>query len=170
MRFLGVLIALSLALLSKAADSPGVSIKKFPAPPVNLFYFDDSETVIVLDPKNDIVYRTTDAGEEWDKVDDIPKGNVFQILPHPFDNKVAIAVGKHKKHWITYDQGEKWTKFETREHPSVAGGGEAFSFHGTDNKRILFHSQEECLLGSGLCIGKVRVEKRETVFQVQLVT
>jgi photosystem II stability/assembly factor-like uncharacterized protein len=153
MRLLGILVVLSAVLgTSLAADKvgPEISEKKFPAPPINLFYFDDSETVLVLDPETGEVFRSPDAGEEWDKVDDIPKGNVVAIHPHPYDNQVAVALGIHRKHFITYDQGKKWRQFDSKEHPSDEGLG----FHATDSKRILFHTQEDCLI-FGMCVGKV---------------
>ena len=156
MRLLGALAVLGLALGALAADGPEISEKKFPAPPVNLFYFDDSETVLVLDPEQNLIYRSTDAGEKWDEVDDIPKGNVEYILPNSHDSQVAIAVGSRKKHWITYDQGKSWRQFETLEHPTADLGKDPFSFHGTDNKRILFHAQEDCLIFD-ICVGKVRL-------------
>lgn len=160
MRLLGLLAVLSLAVGSLAADKSGpeISEKKFPAPPVNLFYFDDSETVLVLEPENQIVYISKDAGEEWHEVDDIPKGHVAAIYPNPYDSQVAVAIGLRKKHWITYDQGKNWREFETKYHPTGDRGQDALGFHATDNKRILFHAQEDCLI-FGLCVGKVCIRE-----------
>jgi hypothetical protein len=161
MRLLGVLAVLSLALGSLAADKSGpeISKKKFPGPPVNLFYFDDSETVLVLEPENQIVYISKDAGEEWDKVDDIPKGHVAAIYPNPYDSTVAVAIGISKRHWITYDQGKSWREFTSTDHPTGERGQDALNFHATDNKRILFHAQDDCLI-FGLCVGKVCLGER----------
>jgi photosystem II stability/assembly factor-like uncharacterized protein len=154
MRAIRIITALALALGAFAAsDGPDISEKKFPEAPVNLFYFDDSETVIVLDPVKGTVYRSTDSGEEWDPIKDIPEGNIDYIVPNPNDNQVAIALGKHRKHWITYDQGKSWRQFETKEHPTQDISQDPVSFHADDNQRILFHAQEECLMFE--CIGKV---------------
>jgi photosystem II stability/assembly factor-like uncharacterized protein len=153
MRLLGALAVLGLSLSVLAKDGPEISEKQFPAPPINLFYFDDSETVLVLDPDHQTVYRSTDAGEEWDVVEEIPKGNVGYILPNPHDSSVAIAMGLKTKHWITYDRGKNWRSFETSEAATVDMSKEPFSFHATDNKRILFHGQEDCLFGDA-CVGK----------------
>jgi hypothetical protein len=155
MRLLSVLAALSLAFGSLAADKtePEISEKKFPAPPLNLFYFDDSETVMVIDPENKVLWRSTDAGEEWKKVDEIGSGSLFMVYPHPYDNQVAVALGRRKKHWITYDQGKSWKSFETTEHPTLRGQ-EPITFHATDSKRIMFHAQDECLIFD-MCVGNV---------------
>jgi photosystem II stability/assembly factor-like uncharacterized protein len=153
MRLLGALAALGLSLGALAADGPEISQKKFPAPPINLFYFEDSETVLVLDPDHQTVYRSDDAGEEWETVDEIPQGNVGYILPNPHDSSVAIAMGMRTKHWITYDRGKSWKSFETSEVPTQDRSKEPFSFHAADNKRILFHGQEECLFDNA-CVGK----------------
>lgn len=154
MRLLGALAALGgLALGVLAADGPNISQKKFPAPPINLFYFDDSETVMMLDPEHLTIWRSEDAGEEWKKVEEIP-GNVGYIIPNPHDSSVAIAVGTARKHWITYNRGKDWRSFTTSEPATGDYTKEPFSFHGNDNKRILFHSQEDCLFGDA-CVGKV---------------
>jgi photosystem II stability/assembly factor-like uncharacterized protein len=154
MRAIRIIAVLTLALgVFAASDGPDISQKKFPEPPVNLFYFDDSETVIVLDPVKGTVFRSTDSGHEWDPIEDIPKGNVNYIVPNPNDNQVAIALGTHKKHWITYDQGKSWREFETKDHPTQDPSQDPVSFHADDNKRILFHANEECLMFE--CIGKV---------------
>lgn len=155
MRAIRIIGAFALALGAFAAsDGPNIVEKKFPEPPVNMFYFDDAETVILLDPVKGTVFRSEDSGLEWDKIKDIPEGNINYILPNPNDNQVAVAVGIKKKHWITYDQGKSWTKFETREHPTSDPSQDAVSFHADDNKRMLYHAREECMMFE--CVGKVR--------------
>ena len=154
MRLFGVLTALGLALGALAAG-PEISEQKFPAPPVNLFYFDDSEIVMVLDPEHNTLHRSIDAGEKWERVEDIPDGHIDYVIPHQFDNKVAVALGRKKKHWITYDQGKNWKAFETKEHPTGDPSKEPISFHASDSKRMLFHGVEDCFFDS--CVGKVRI-------------
>jgi hypothetical protein len=154
MRGIRIIAAFALALGAFAAsDGPDISMKKFTEPAVNLFYFDDSETVIVLDPAKGTVYRSENSGEEWDVVKDIPDGNINYIVPNPNDNTVAIALGIHRKHWITYDQGKSWRAFDTKEHPTQDPGQDPISFHADDNKRMLFHAMEDCLMFE--CVGKV---------------
>lgn len=147
------LFGLSLGITGVIAkDAPEVSQKKFPAPPVNLFYFDDSETVIALDPDHFTVWRSDDAGEEWKEVSDIPKGKVAYLMPNPYDSDVAIAMGQLTTHWITFDKGKNWRSFETSVMATQDLSKEPFTFHATDNKRILFHGEEDCIFGA--CIGK----------------
>jgi hypothetical protein len=166
MRLLGVLAALSLAFGSLAADksAPEVSEKKFPAPPINLFYFDDSETVMVIDPDNKVLWRSTDSGEEWRKVDEIGSGKLFMVYPHPYDNQVAVALGIDKHHWITYDQGKSWKGFQTKEHPTQRGQ-EPIAFHATDSKRIMFHAEDDCLIFD-MCVGNVCVPVLYTEYKL----
>lgn len=155
MRAVGIIGAFALALGAFAAsDGPNIVEKKFPEAPVNMFYFDDAETVILLDPVKGTVFRSEDSGLEWDKVKDIPDGEINYILPNPNDNEVAVAVGIHKKHWITYDQGKSWKRFETKEHPTSDPSQDAVSFHADDNKRILYHAREKCMMFE--CVGAVR--------------
>ncbi|TID16549.1 vacuolar protein sorting/targeting protein 10 [Venturia nashicola] len=153
MRTIRIIGAFALALgVFAASDGPDIVEKKFPEPPVNMFYFDDAETVILLDPVKGTVFRSENSGLEWDKVKDIPDGNVNYIQPNPHDNQVAVAVGIKKKHWITYDQGKSWTQFETKEHPTSDPSQDAVSFHADDNKRMLYHAREACVIFE--CVGK----------------
>jgi photosystem II stability/assembly factor-like uncharacterized protein len=153
MRILTALAALGLSTRGVLAkEGPEVSQTKFPAPPVNMFYFDDSETVLVLDPVSLEVHRSDDAGEKWELVDDFPKRTVQYLMPNPYDSSVAIALGVSTKHWITYDRGKHWRSFQTKETATQDLSKEPFSFHATDNKRILFHGEEDCLFGG--CVGK----------------
>ena len=153
MRILGALALLGLSLPSTvlSKDAPEVSQKKFPAPVVNLFYFDDSETVLSLDPDTFSVWRSEDAGEEWEQLSEM-KGQVAYLMPNPHDSSVAIAMGRMTKHWITYDRGKKWRGFETSQMATQDLSKEPFTFHATDSKRILFHGEEDCLFGG--CVGK----------------
>jgi len=166
MRLLGILVALSLSLRGTSAkdtSGPEISKHKFPAPPVNLFYFDDSETVVALDPQHHNIWRSTNAGEKWDKVD-ATNDEVVAVYPHPYDNKVAVALGGRRKHWITFDQGETWKQFVTKEHPTERG--DPLSFHATDSKRILFHAADDCLIFN-ICVGKVCTATQLTSYVFQ---
>jgi hypothetical protein len=140
LRSLGALWLASGALVA-AKSEPDVSIKKFDSQPSNLFLFDDSEIALTLDLEAGKVFRSKDAGGNWDGVNDITKGEATSIHPHPNDNQVAVVLGRGLTHWITYDQGKSWSDFTTkglashREPPLV--------FHWSDSKRILFNVREE---------------------------
>lgn len=150
MRFLkGLLPAalLALASVATAKDDPTVEITEFDGELVNLFYFDDSEVAIVAELTTGKVHRSTDAGKSWKE----QKGMLTTgIVKNPFDNKVAVILGEHE-HWITYNQGEDWKAFKTELYPSLSG--QQISFHATDNKKILYHTIEDCYTAP--CLGQV---------------
>jgi len=127
-----------------------VSLSKFESLPRNLFLFDDSETAIFTDQDAGIVYRSTNFGEDWSRVDDIPKGEPHIVYQHPSNNKVALALGRRRKHWITKDQGQNWRLFETDDRLSPVY---PLSFHAEDSDRILLQAEESCDYYG--CVGKV---------------
>ncbi|KAF2836576.1 Oligoxyloglucan reducing end-specific cellobiohydrolase [Patellaria atrata CBS 101060] len=149
--FRSILLPVLLLVIDSAAEDskPKITSSKFDAQPENLFYFDDSETVLFLESESSVVWRTDSAGESWKKVSDIPEGKPFEIWKHPYNNKLAVALGMSKTHWVTKDQGETWRSFETKDHPDP---GYPLSFHADDIDRILFHGLEEC--GFVSCTGK----------------
>ncbi|KAK5005047.1 hypothetical protein LTR28_008183, partial [Elasticomyces elasticus] len=136
---LGILwlaLALSWAIAKKSA--PEIEETSFKELPVNLFYFDGSNVVLVTDTLDSTLYRSEDAGVTWKAVQDMPKGEVFQVFPNQHDNQVAVALSTGKSHWITKDQGKTWKEFKTGAPPS----GRPLSFHASDPDRILFVGEE----------------------------
>lgn len=131
-------------------DEPAVYRHEFEDEPAGLFYFDDTETVILIEANRRVVWRSENAGQEWKVVDDIPKSEVYTVMPSPHDNRVAVALGTKKQHWITYDQGKSWKKFETEGHPSY---GSPVQFHASDPKKLLFSGSDNCDWTQ--CLGKV---------------
>jgi photosystem II stability/assembly factor-like uncharacterized protein len=130
------LLALSFALLvlvSAKTSEPTVVESTFPGEPVNMFYFDDSNTVLVTDKDAGRLYRSTDAGGTWKPVDSVAEGEVLDVFRSPFSNQVAAVMGRKKQHWITYDQGASWKGFRTLAFPSGP-----LSFHAKDPKKMLF--------------------------------
>ena len=130
------LLCLALSITVATADKKPFEIEEtaFKSLPANIFYFDDSDTILVTDLEPGIVYRSTDAGVKWKAIRDIPEGQVGEVFPHPYDNKVAIAIGIDKTHWITKDQGDSWSDFKT-EYPVARG--RPLSFHAGDADRII---------------------------------
>ncbi|PSK55766.1 Vacuolar protein sorting/targeting protein 10 [Elsinoe australis] len=130
---------LLLALAAGAAakkEKPEISETKFESLPMNLFYFEDSDVVILEDSMPQITYRSTDAGANWKAVKDIEPGNSVRIMPHPYNNKVAVAMGMKHKHWITKDQGESWIEFETEFTPMM--NRQPVAFHGSNPDKMIF--------------------------------
>lgn len=152
----GILLPALLGLASIAAakkDAPLVADTAFESELVNIFYFDDSDVVLAVEEYSANVWRSVDAGKTWKKQDNM---KTIGIEANPFDNNVAVVLGE-RTHWITYDQGEKWTKFETKYPPSY---GPPLSFHAKDNKKILFHSIEDCFMTP--CLGQVSLLDRHS--------
>ena len=130
-------LSLSAGVLGK---KPKIEETKFPQLPTNLFYFDDSDVVLVTDPSARTAYRSADAGVKWQKLDGVDEGKVLEVLRHPYNNKVAVVIGLDNKHWITRDQGEKWTSWKCDGAPTLARP--AISFHATDPNRMLYMTAE----------------------------
>lgn len=139
LRTLASLLWLALSLTGVAAkkDKPEVSETGFKSIPQNLFYFDDSDVVMVTDVLPGIVYRSTNAGSDWTPIKDITEGQVLEVLRHPWNNQVAVAIGIEKTHWITKDQGKTWKAFKTAFPPVF--GRLPISFHAADPERMIFH-------------------------------
>lgn len=135
------LLLLALVAVAKAKkDEPETSETAFESMLMNVFYFEDSDVVVAVDSAPQVVYRSTDAGASWKKVEEITPGSAVYIRPHPYDNKVAVAMSVlETKHWITKDQGSTWTKFET-EYAGIVGQ-EPVVFHATDSDKMIFLTQ-----------------------------
>jgi hypothetical protein len=149
----GILLPALLALAPFAAskeDAPALKTSEFSGELVNIFYFEDSDVAVLAELETSKVYRSTDAGKTWgDPIDSI---RTLGIIKSPFDNKVAVALGE-QRHWITYDRGDTWDEFKTEYPPSLMGT--PISFHAKDNKKLLYHSIEDCFLSP--CLGSVRL-------------
>ncbi|KAL8783447.1 MAG: hypothetical protein Q9195_009389 [Heterodermia aff. obscurata] len=120
---------------------PEVSIHTLDHAVSNLFYFEDSDIVLIHDREAGKVLRSDDAGVNWAVVDDIPKGAAWELWQHPHDHKVAYVLGGEEQHWVTSDRGESWTKFKTEAPPSVFRSP-PLSWHAKDSDKVLFHGQK----------------------------
>jgi len=136
-----ILQLVSLLLLGSTAvqakkEKPEIGETPFRSLPTNLFYFEDSNVVIAQDTLPGIIYRSEDAGANWKKVTEIKESESFEVLPHPYNNQVAVAVGTAKTHWITKDQGKTWKSFDATASPVL--GKSPINFHATDPDKIIF--------------------------------
>lgn len=141
----GILLPALLALAPFAAgknDAPLVKVSPFDNELVNLQYFEDTEVVLATEFDTGVIWRSGNAGKEWDKLDI----RTILIVKNPFDNRVAIALGEIKHH-ITFDHGENWDAFATEYPPSWVVP--PITFHATDSKKILFHTMEHPSTGIG---------------------
>lgn len=146
--FVLLLIALATAFVPAHAkkDGPEITSTKFENALENIFYFDDSNIILGQDRETNTVWRSTDAGENWKKVDDDGQaGQVWDLWPHPFDNQRAYMLGIKTKHWITTDQGETWRSFDS----SVVAAlfrTTPLAFHGRDPAKVIWNG-ETCIGG-----------------------
>jgi hypothetical protein len=140
--------ALLLALISLAIpwaaqakkDGPRITAFKFDNILQNLFYFDDSNVILGHDREAGTVWRSADAGENWNIIDgDDQAGNIWDLWRHPFDKTRAYMLGMGRTHWMTNDRGETWRRFETEATTSLFRS--PFSFHGHDPKKVIWHGQ-----------------------------
>ena len=129
-----------LSCVSAKKDAPSISKKKFDTLPTNIAYFDDSDIILVQEPAVGIVWRSENAGETWKRIEDIDEGQAREVWLHPFDNKIAYALGGKNRHWVTHDQGETWTSFDTKDTVPTSSLP-PLSFHAGDSKKVLLHGQ-----------------------------
>ena len=76
-RLWALLLALALLAVHACARSnePSIEVTKFKSLPTQLFFFDDSDVVIVTDTETRTAYRSEDAGVKWKKLEGV-KGEV----------------------------------------------------------------------------------------------
>ncbi|EMC93590.1 hypothetical protein BAUCODRAFT_26843 [Baudoinia panamericana UAMH 10762] len=133
-RFFGLLLALTSFVLA-AKDGPTIEETKFDSLPTNLFYFEDSDVVLVTGSSSRTAYRSDDAGVTWKPLNGPEKGDILEITRHPYNNQVAVVLGFEKVHWITKDQGKTWTEFTVPEQPTLARS--PVVYHASDPNRII---------------------------------
>lgn len=144
----GLLLRALLALAPSAfaaKDKPLFEPTVFKNELVNLLYFDDSSVALVQELQTEKIWRSPDAGKSWKELKEMTG---LGIIKNPHDNKVALILGE-SKHYITYDQGETWAKFQTEWPPSPAG---PVSWHAGDNKKIMINEIEDCMMKP--CLGR----------------
>jgi len=145
MRF-PVLLWLAALLLGTgvlAAKEPVVSKRAFDGKLFDLLFFEDSEVALVTDKDNKVVYQSEfkEGILNWTPVKGVDEGDALVVYKHPYDNKVAIILGRKKTHWITKDQGKTWKSFKTE---GLISPRNPIQFHASDSNRYLFQGDEEC--------------------------
>lgn len=129
-----------LSALASARDAaPRISKTAFKHKLHGLFYFEDTDIILAFDQEARVVHRSTNAGEEWAAVDEIPEGEVADIWQHPYDKNRAYVLSAGHKHWYTNDQGETWHSFDTGASPSWSRL--PLSFHAGDSDKIIFQGK-----------------------------
>jgi hypothetical protein len=136
---LGLLLSFLVLQASGKKDKPDITTTDLEGQPSNLQYFEDSDVALFTDEAAHTAYRSSDGGANWKPLSGVEKDSVLDILMHPSDKRVAVALGGRKKHWMTSDRGETWEEFTTPEMASRIRSG--IAFHATDPKRMLFMAQ-----------------------------
>ena len=143
-----MLVSLVLQLLcfcalinAREKGSPEISTFTLDHPVSNLFYFEDSDVVLIHDREAGKILRSDNAGVKWVEVDGIRKGAAWELWQHPYDPKVAYILGAETQHWVTTDRGESWTEFTTPAPPSLFRSP-TLSWHAKDSNKVLFHGQK----------------------------
>jgi photosystem II stability/assembly factor-like uncharacterized protein len=125
---------------AKKEDGPTVAQKKFDFIPYNVNYFDDSDTLLMIDAREFNAYRSDDAGVSWKMVEGVPEGKLIELVMHPFDNEKAYIITNEKEHYLTINRGKSWQKFIAESQASIFR--DALTFHATDRNRIIFNAMD----------------------------
>lgn len=121
-------------------DKPEVKSQKFDFLPQNVNYFEDSDVLLFVDGNGHDVYRSEDAGVNWDKVKGGPEGKMVDMVMHTYDKTRAYIISEEKVHWQTSDRGKTWTEFKA---DSIASAfRNPLEFHADDPDRIVFNAMD----------------------------
>ena len=94
------------------------------------------QTVMYHDGSARNVWRSNDEGKSWEMVADIPAGEAWSLVEHPFDRNVAFVLGKSTTHYRTINRGTSWQSFTVAAPPAV--GAPALAFHARKWDWILY--------------------------------
>lgn len=118
-------------------DKPSIKSKQFDFLPRSVKYFDDSDVILLADEADRIIWRSGNAGVNWDKVSAVPEGKALGAVMHPFDRKRAYILTTGSTHWKTSDRGETWEEFDTETQPSDFR--QPLEFHAGNPDKIIFN-------------------------------
>ncbi|RKF64479.1 Vacuolar protein sorting/targeting protein 10 [Erysiphe neolycopersici] len=121
-------------------EKPRLQINKFDFMPYNVNYFDKSDIILFIDPLTNDLYRSSNAGETWSIPKDIPRGTAISLIMHPWEPSRAYIITEDRLHWMTYNRGESWRRFEVERFPSLYR--DALTFHAGDPDRIIWNGMD----------------------------
>jgi hypothetical protein len=121
-------------------DKPTVKSKKFDFIPFNVNYFQDSDVLLFEDGISHNVYRSEDAGENWDMVKGGPEGKLLQLVMHEYDRKRAYIITNDLTHYMTDDLGKTWKSFHADAQATIFR--KVMEFHAGDPDRIIFNAMD----------------------------
>ncbi|KAJ7657814.1 vacuolar protein sorting/targeting protein 10 [Mycena polygramma] len=92
--------------------------------PKNLFFFPNSTSAVRYSIPERNIYVSHDSGKSWRRDMNMPGGLVDDVLPHPFNEKLAFLITRPRDitvaqtHYRTEDQGQTWIPFELPPSPA----------------------------------------------------
>lgn len=103
------------------------------------------------------VWRSTDEGATWSKINDFPTNSILAVVQHPFHDSVvsivllystyyilqAFALAKDGKHFKTDNSGQSWSPFSFSS--SLKVGTLAFNYK---NPNLILHT-DQCDMSYG---------------------
>ena len=126
------------ATSSAKKDAPDVSVFKFERQPATTpEYFQGSDTILI-GARDGSVWRSTNAGKEFELCDGIPEGDGLAIFMHKHEYSTAYVWGKRGTHYMTSDRGKTWSNFHLDAFP--AENRPPFNFHAGDSKKIIVNA------------------------------
>ncbi|MBW0519773.1 hypothetical protein O181_059488 [Austropuccinia psidii MF-1] len=150
--FYFILISNSLLLKSSHSASnnndlqPKSYSNKFKHMPSKLIYFKDTSIILSHDSINRQVFRSTDEGKTWSKIQTIPDGDAWLLIDHNWDNRVAFILSKGLKHYRSINRGHSWQSFNLIIQPTQSIN--PLTFHASKWNWILFTGQKCDSLGN----------------------
>jgi hypothetical protein len=85
---------------------------------------------MMFDSVSHNVHISSNEGKDWSLASGIPEGSISKLVEHPFGHNMAFAIGKDSTHWVTYNRGESWLRWDIgAEGRQARMGGEVLSFH-----------------------------------------
>ncbi|KAI9889375.1 MAG: vacuolar protein sorting/targeting protein PEP1 [Vezdaea aestivalis] len=124
-----------------AASDPKITSSEFESMPTTLFYFKGSQTILFQDTHLNVLWRSTDGGGEWNKIDGIDGQGSVLMLQHPYHHERAYLLSESTTHFKTEDRGQTWTEFLTSGYRSRYSE-DSLTFHAKDHDKIIFNALE----------------------------
>ncbi|KAH9264282.1 hypothetical protein BASA83_012236 [Batrachochytrium salamandrivorans] len=128
-----------------AADGIAVSITKFNFAPARMFYFENSEHVLMQESSQlGTVWHSGDEGKTWAKASGIPADATMSsvLIQHKFAKATtAIVLTRKQEHYITTDRGLTWRSFSFQ-LPDPQNLANAISFHATRPSYIMYRGRK----------------------------
>ncbi|KAJ3412294.1 vacuolar protein sorting/targeting protein PEP1 [Chytridiales sp. JEL 0842] len=114
-----------------------VTSKSFFALPRRLFYFEDSEVILMLESATGTLHQSTNEGQTWSQP--LPSEAMIQIVVHhPHQPSThAYALTGSRKHFKTTNAGKDWETFETPTELALDGGLGGLGFHAEEGGWVI---------------------------------